>query len=370
MKSLGDFRESERDSLRTTNDPERGYLARQLVQCTLPHKNPGDIPAYTRKDGQFTLIVQPGYNEKGESLGIPYGIIPRLLMLWISSEVVRTRSRELRLGNSFNDFLRKVGLEHRGRGKRSDAKRVVEQATKLFSSRFTFWYAEGDDEKGSSAFKNVEVSAEGQYWWDYKFPEQGSFFESYIILGEKFYDAILAAPVPFDFKAVRALKRSPLAFDLYCWICWRTNRMQEGQVVTIGWNQIHNQLGADYKAIRQFRAHLKEAMIKVEAVHPGLVYDITPRGLALHGLSPAKQPIKPALRAARLSVERTRKDPWDLTAHELISLSEISKGWDARALRKEWEQWCKAKGIVPKNSMAHFTDFIKRHIDTNGTGLG
>lgn len=368
MKRAGEIVKQEDPAKKVAQDPERGYLARQLVQCTLPHKNPGDVSSYTRKDGQFTLVVQPGVDDKGENLGIPYGIIPRLLLLWISSEVVRTRSRELRLGNSFNDFLRKVGLEHRGRGKRSDAKRVIEQATRLFSARFTFWYSEGDDEKGSAAFKNVEVSSEGQYWWDYKSPEQSSFFDSYIVLGEKFFEAILAAPVPFDFKAIRALKRSPLAFDLYCWICWRTNRMKEGQTVTIGWNQIHNQMGADYKAIRQFRAHLKEALVKVEAVHPALEYDVTQRGLVLHGIASSKQPIKPAFKSPRLSTDRERKHPWDLSATELIALDDKSKGWDTKALRREWEAWCKSKDIVPKNPVAHFTDFIRRHISANGNG--
>lgn len=368
MKPAGELLAKEQSATAVSKDPERGYLARQLVQCTLPHKNPGDVAAFTRKDGQFTLIVQPGFDHKGESLGIPYGIIPRLLMLWISSEVVRTRSREIRLGNSFNDFLRKVGLEHRGRGKRSDAKRVIEQATRLFSARFTFWYADGDDEKGSAGFKNVEVSAEGQYWWDYKCPEQGSFFESYVLLGEKFFDAILAAPVPFDFNAVKKLKRSPLAFDLYCWVCWRTNRMKEGQIVTIGWNQLHNQLGADYRAIRQFRAHLKDALLKVQEVHPALRYDITQRGLALHGIPASKQPVKSALKGSRLSTTRSRETPFDLTAAEIVELDSVSKGWDVRALRREWETWCRSKEITPQKPIAHFKDFIKRHIDFNGEG--
>ena len=368
MRLAKDVLETGNTTPQEQGDPERGYLARQLVQCTLPHKNPGDVPAFTRTDGQFTLTVQPGIDETGKSLGIPYGIIPRLLMLWISSEVVRTRSRELKLGNTFNDFLRKVGLEHRGRGKRSDAKRVIDQATRLFMARFTFWYAEGDELKGSKAFRNVDVAREGQYWWDYRQPEQGSFFESFIVLSEEFYEAVLAAPVPFDFRAIRKLKRSPLAFDLYCWSCWRVNRLKEGQLVTIGWNQLHQQLGADYKSIRQFRAHLKDALVKVEEVFPGLVCDPTQRGLILQGIAPSKQPIKAAMRTQRIRHDRKREHAWDLTAAELLDLSPHSKGWDVRALRTEWEVWCRSKDLTPEQPLAHFTDFIKRHIQRNGNG--
>ena len=33
---------------------EIAYLARELVQCTLPHTNPGDVPAWSRTNGNLT----------------------------------------------------------------------------------------------------------------------------------------------------------------------------------------------------------------------------------------------------------------------------------------------------------------------------
>ena len=39
-------------------------------------------------------------------------------------------------------------------------------------------------------------------------------------LGEKFFAAITAYPVPVDMRALRALKRSPLALDLYAWLSY------------------------------------------------------------------------------------------------------------------------------------------------------
>ena len=57
---------------------------REPIQATLPHKNPKDVPLWTRKNGNYILTIQPG-QFRGELLGYPYGTIPRLLMYWLSS---------------------------------------------------------------------------------------------------------------------------------------------------------------------------------------------------------------------------------------------------------------------------------------------
>jgi len=98
---------------------EAAYIARQLVQCTLPHKNPGDIPLWMRRNGNLSLAIQPGMDVKtGNSYGYPYGVIPRLLLFWVTAEAVRTKNRRLELGNSLSAFMTALGLSpHTGRGK-------------------------------------------------------------------------------------------------------------------------------------------------------------------------------------------------------------------------------------------------------------
>ncbi len=41
---------------------DAAYLARELVQASLPHSNPGDVPLWTRRNGDITLAIQPGVN--------------------------------------------------------------------------------------------------------------------------------------------------------------------------------------------------------------------------------------------------------------------------------------------------------------------
>ena len=41
---------------------------------------------------------------------LPYGNLPRLLMAWVSTEAVRTQSRELVMGRSLSEFMRTLGV--------------------------------------------------------------------------------------------------------------------------------------------------------------------------------------------------------------------------------------------------------------------
>ena len=36
---------------------ELAFMARELVQCTLPHSDPGQVPFWARKNGNFTLSI-------------------------------------------------------------------------------------------------------------------------------------------------------------------------------------------------------------------------------------------------------------------------------------------------------------------------
>jgi hypothetical protein len=61
---------------------ELAYLSRELVQCTLPHSDPGEVPLWTRTNGNLTLVVaRTGFDPKTLTpIGYPYGSLPRLLL--------------------------------------------------------------------------------------------------------------------------------------------------------------------------------------------------------------------------------------------------------------------------------------------------
>lgn len=262
---------------------DAAYMARELVQCTLPHRDPGDDkPAWTRRNGNLTLAIQPGYNIRaGKSFGYPYGTIPRLLLFWITTEAIRKQSRRLELGHNLSMFMHDLGLNpDNGTGKRSDARRLREQMQKLFQARISFQRdltravktKQGTiEQQRGGAWLNMEVAPKGELWWDTKDPEQPTLWGSWIELGEDFYRAITAAPVPVDVRALKALKRSPLALDLYAWLTHESFRAhQSGQQRFVSWPLLMEQMGAEYKETRNFQSKVRAALRKVQAVYPDL----------------------------------------------------------------------------------------------------
>ena len=86
-------------------DPDLGFMARLMALCSLPRANPGRRLQYKRINGPYTLIM----TAVGKT-GLPFGNLSRLLLAWVSTEAVRTQSRELFLGASLSEFMRKLDL--------------------------------------------------------------------------------------------------------------------------------------------------------------------------------------------------------------------------------------------------------------------
>lgn len=253
---------------------EVAYLARELVMCTLPHRNPGDAPAWSRTNGNLTLTIRPGWDgRERKAVGYPYGIIPRLVLYWINTEALRTKSRRLELGDNLAHFMREVGLSpETGRGKRGDARRLQEQMTRLFRALISFQYDTVTAARTGQAWLDMQVAPEGMLWWDPKNPQQTNLWGSWIELGEKFFQAITAEPIPLDIRILRHIKQSPLALDLYAILTREAYRVQKkGQPRFLAWEWLHSQIGTEYGTVKNFKQKALLAIEKIITVYPELI---------------------------------------------------------------------------------------------------
>lgn len=263
---------------------ESAFMARQLVQATLPHKNPGNVPAWSRKNGNLTLTIRSGWDhKKRKNIGYPYGTIPRLLLFWITTEAVRTRSRKIELGESLSEFMRNLGLNyHTGGGKRGDIKRLKNQMERLLRANISLDLEKEDKKVIGKRWIDMQVAPEGELWWDIKNPNQSSLFCSWIELSDKFYDAIVSAPVPVDMRILKALKKSPLALDLYAWTTYTAYKTQKnGQSHSVSWGLLHEQFGAEYKDVKEFARNAWRCFSKVQTLYPELSIERVRGGINL-----------------------------------------------------------------------------------------
>ena len=250
-----------------------GYYARILAQATMPHKATKDI-AHVRKNGGITLSMTGD-----PAVGLPYGSVPRLLLAWLSTEVVKKKDREIPLGNSLTDFMRKVGIIQANEiptgGKTGNLGRVKTQADRLFNATVNFSY----DSKDLSARKGFRLSSETVTFWGAKNPDQKSLWQSRVVLSQEFFDEVTDSPIPVDLDTLRALRRSPLSLDLYIWLTYRMSYLKKP--TEIPWGALQLQFGSDYKRTRAFKGKVVKELKKVEVLYPELRLEDSEKGLIL-----------------------------------------------------------------------------------------
>ena len=259
-------------------DPDLGFMARLLALCSLPRTNPGQRYRYVRRNGPYTLVMSAtGINK------LPYGNLPRLLLAWVSTEAVRTQSRELVLGRSLSEFMRALGLEPVG-GVRT---RLRNQMRRLFSAHVSLVY----EDKRGMVIAGSQVADRAELWWNERKPDEPSLWQSKIELGEKFFNEIISHPVPIDMNTLTALKRSSLGLDLYLWTAYRTFTLRAPQ--RLSWPHLYRQFGADpsraddHNAVQYFRRKVLRELKKIKLAWPGLNYAPERGGMTLYPSKPA-----------------------------------------------------------------------------------
>jgi hypothetical protein len=262
-------------------------MARILVQATLPHSRPHKGPnphEFERVNGRFTL-----YMNAPPSVGLPYGSYPRLALAWLSTEAVRTRSREIELGPTFSSFMYKLGLTP-VTGKRGTTSRLRHQLHRLFSTTIRCSYQETGDRDGradgrdslspvSCAGVGYTIAHRHQLWWSPRDPDQRPLWKSVVVLSAEFYDELVAHAVPIDLRALKALKGSPLALDIYAWLTYRMSYLR--RPCLIPWEALQTQFGADYGRLRDFKKRFLAHLADVLHVYPAARLIFQEQGLLL-----------------------------------------------------------------------------------------
>jgi hypothetical protein len=236
-----------------------------------------------RRNGNLSLVVQPGMvverDGTGRSLGYPFGTIPRLLLTWMSTEAVRTKSPELALGASLADFMRALDLQPSG-GRNGSVGRLRTQMERLFQATLSVRW-DGDESRESGGRLNIASAYD--LWWAGRNPEHPTLMPSTVRLSADFFNEVVTRPVPVDVKALRALRGSPLRLDLYCFLTYRASYLRRR--TEIPWESLRAQFGSNNantpQGRAQFRKDLERNLREVLLVYREMRCEITKVGLLL-----------------------------------------------------------------------------------------
>ncbi len=268
-----------------------GFMPRILVLTTLPHRRP-ETHRFERVNGRHTLRMSAP-----RRVGLPYGSYPRLLLAYLTTQAVRTKSPQIDLGATPNNLARKLGLSVIS-GPRGTAQRLQEQLRRLLCMRLDWQSALSLAPRSSGG---VCVIAGGAAWLNpvrQLFARQTT-WRSQIFLSKDFFDEATRSAVPIDLRAIRQLQGSPLAIDLYVWLTYRMSYLRRPTMVP--WKSLEAQFGADYGRPRDFRHRVSKLLQAVLRTYPTVRISPTDTGLRLY-------PSPPHVQRSRLTAHSVTSD--------------------------------------------------------------
>jgi hypothetical protein len=283
------------------------FLHTVLCQAGLPYR-PTELRRWQRRQGAASLLIEAGSAldpRTGDfvELGLPHGERPRLILIHLSTEAVRTGSPTIEVGSSLTSFARSIGVDTNG----PSIRRFKDQLARLAASTVRL----GIIADGRSRQINTQIVS-GIDLWLPKDADQRILWPSTVTLSAEYFASLQRHAVPLDPRAIATLAGSALALDCYVWLAQRLHRIDPGRPQTITWQALKSQFGPDYDRLRKFREKFVQMLREVQLAYPDARLDVTDAGLELRNSRP---PIsKPMLQIAKgtvIDVTPTRSSPVD-----------------------------------------------------------
>src|SRR5580692_2569022 len=258
------------------------------IQCQIgmPYKNPGDhVREWDRKQGNASLRIEAGsaIDPTGNfvHVGLPYGEKPRLVLIHLASEAVRTGNPVVDVEDTMTSFARSLGMETNGR----QLKGLKDQLARLASATIRM----GVVEEGRAVQVNTQIVSKFDLWFPKK-PDQKLLWPSTVQLSEEYFQSLGKHAVPLDHRAVAALSSSSMALDVYAWLAQRLHRINPGKPQQITWVAMYEQFGQGFARLRDFRRNFLQTLHQVHSAYPQARIEADEVGLTLSQSPPPVPP--------------------------------------------------------------------------------
>jgi hypothetical protein len=182
----------------------KGYLARELVQCGMPLTRPAEN-SIVRKNGNVSVIYTSGVDREGKPIGLPYGPMARLLLLWINSQAFTQRSHRIKVTSHLYEFLRELGVPITT-GKRGGTKTIRSQINRLLRSQIAFVREDGTRD----SYALMPIGPKYNLWWSYENPSRTAFSRAGSSLGKTSTSRSSPAPSPSSSNTLKPSGDRPL----------------------------------------------------------------------------------------------------------------------------------------------------------------
>jgi hypothetical protein len=243
--------------------PERpDYLHSVLCQVGLPRRRV-EGKTFERTNGNASLLIEAGKLWNGEEWAqqpLPYGTRPRLALVHLGSEAVRTRSPTVEVGHSVREFLLRLGISTGG----EEYANFGRQMRALAACRMSLGV--GLETLEAKPIKRFTA-------WVSSSPHQRALWPGVIELTPEFYQSLVESAVPLD---------------VYSWLAHRLHRIRARAGTKLSWANLRAQFGQEYRDPKDFKREMAKALRAVMAVYPDARVEQVAGGLVL---LPSRSPV-------------------------------------------------------------------------------
>jgi hypothetical protein len=247
----------------------------------LPHKRLPDDRAWKKPGNAVTLLIEPGrqlVNDEEILHGVPYGAHARMILLYLQTQAMRTKSPRIELGRSMRNWMERMGISYGGNTVRA----LRDQAARLSSCSLKFFWAN----ESARGFQRAAIIKRGLSFLIPQDSRQEVLWEDEVVLDPDFFQALQDHPVPLRDAAIRALKERSLSLDLYVWLAYRLHALREDTAVS--WSALQMQFATPGQKPWHFRQGFMEAFTAALAAYPEARVSLHDNGVVLH---PSRPPV-------------------------------------------------------------------------------
>ena len=273
-------------AIRQDAPAEIAYQHTVLCQTALPVRRPDAATrVWEQRQGRAALLIEAGRaNDPRRNafveLPLPFGPKARLVLMHLNSEAIRTRSPEIEVDDSMTAFVRRLSRQKADPNGR-EIRAFKEQLSALSAATVRLAITQGEQSRQI----NTQIVGAFDLWFP-KDARQRILWPSSVQLSADYFNSLLGSAVPLDERAIASLAHSATALDVYVWLAQRLHRVKTDTPQFVPWTALHDQFGASYRLVRQFRAVFLKTLRQVGLAYPDARYVTDEGGMTLHHSAP------------------------------------------------------------------------------------
>jgi hypothetical protein len=230
---------------------EIGFISWCNLLLSLPHS-----------EGGADRVLPAGVTIGGaQGRPLPYGRYPRLIIIYLCTEAIKSNSPRVELGATVSSFAHRLEITPTT-GPRGSVRQLKEQLGRMKDLYYSLEVNRGRSNRiQDTASVNFFFLSSSHLWWD-----EGS-GPSWVQLSPDFFNSLKERPIPLRFDLVRAERKS-VGMDLLIWLSYVGHLVASRQEpFSISWKVLEIQFASSYAERRHFKRFFLEALKGVVEQH-------------------------------------------------------------------------------------------------------